>query len=60
MIRNDFVVSFNCLGIDCDKFLRVFCDSIEYLFFWNGLKKMGVIFDFLMFMKCGVIYLVVD
>lgn len=36
----------NCLVINLDKLFRVYCDSIEYLFFWDGLKKIGVIYDF--------------
>lgn len=60
MTRNDFVASPNCSGIDRDKPSRVFCDSTEYLFFWNGPKKTGVILDFSMFMKCGVTYPAAD
>lgn len=58
--RNKFVASPNCSGIDRDSPSRVYCDSTEYLFFWNGPKETGVILDFSKFMKCGVTYPAAD
>lgn len=60
LTRNDFVASPNCSGINRDNPSRVFCDSTEYLFFWNGPKETGVILDFSRFMKCGVTYPAAD
>lgn len=60
MTRNDFVKKKNCSAIDPDKPSRVYCDSTEYLFFWNGPEETGVIRDFLQFMKCGVTYPAAD
>lgn len=60
MTRNEFVKSQNCSSINQDKPLRVYCDSTEYLFFWNGPKETGVILDFSRFMKCGVTYPAAD
>lgn len=60
LTRNDFVNSQNCSAINPDKPSRVYCDSTEYLFFWNGPKETGVIHDFSRFMKCGVTYPAAD
>ena len=60
LTRNEFVHSPNCSGVSQDKPSRVYCDSTEYLFFWNGPKETGVIHNFLPFMKCGVTYPAAD
>lgn len=58
--RNKFVASPNCSGIEQGNPSRIYCDSTEYIFFWNGPKKTGVILDFSKFMKCGVTYPAAD
>lgn len=58
--RNEFMKGENCSAINPDKPSRVYCDSTEYLFFWDGPKKTGVIHDFFQFMKCGVTYPAAD
>ncbi|XP_078365594.1 uncharacterized protein LOC144649877 [Oculina patagonica] len=58
--RNKFVASPNCSGIDRDNPSRVYCDSTEYIFFWDGPKETGVILDYSRFMKCGVTYPAAD
>ena len=60
LTRNEFVDSPDCSGVSHDKPSRVYCDSTEYLFFWNGPKETGVIHNFLPFMKCGVTYPAAD
>lgn len=59
-MRNDFVSHPNCSTMNQDKPSRVYCDSTEYLSFWNGPKETGVILDFSRFMKCGVTYPAAD
>ncbi|PFX25168.1 hypothetical protein AWC38_SpisGene10183 [Stylophora pistillata] len=54
--KNSFTARPNCSAINPDKPSRVYCDSTEYLFFWNGPKETGVILDFSRYMKCGVTY----
>ena len=58
--RNSFAARPNCSAVNPDKPSRVYCDSTEYLFFWNGPKETGVIQDFSRYMKCGVTYPAAD
>lgn len=60
MTRNKFVAHPNCSAFDRATPSRVYCDSTEYLFFWNGPKETGDILDFSKFMKCGVTYPAAD
>ena len=60
LTRNEFVNSPNCSATNQNTPLRVYCDSTEYLMFWNGPKETGVILDFSRFMKCGVTYPAAD
>lgn len=60
LTRNEFVERLNCSAINQGQPLRVYCDSTEYLFFWNGPKETGVIHDFSQFIKCGVTYPAAD
>ena len=60
LTRNEFVSHANCSAIKQNTPSRVYCDSTEYIFFWDGPKETGVILDFSRFMKCGVTYPAAD
>ena len=60
LTRNEFESKPNCTAIQQGVPSRVYCDSTEYVFFWNGPKETGVILDFSKFMKCGVTYPAAD